>query len=404
MRTFTVCRGLLLLVGLSLLLLLTGCWDRTEINDVALITGAAIDKVDDSHILLSVQIFVPRSTPGSGGGSGMSGQSSNVGNQATIVTSAKGENIADALSHIQERLPRTLFWGHAEVFIFSEAVAKDGIRDEIDYLMRAPQPRERAFMFVAKDNARKILENQTFLERNSSEAMREVAKEKLSLSVTLADLAQMLVDEPGAAALPCIEMLPASSEKNYDRVPTPINGTAIFRNGKMVGAIDEFTTRGVLWIRDEIKQAVITVNPPEGNGTVSLRLITSHTKLKPMIRNGKWSIDIQIRTENNALQNSTKYKISSDPQALKTIQMAMNDDIEERVVLALNQIQKGMGADIFDFAGTFHRAYPKQWQQNKANWDEIYPNVEVTIHPNATIQRPGLTSIKEVEEKERSGQ
>ncbi|NQX58769.1 Ger(x)C family spore germination protein [Paenibacillus qinlingensis] len=390
-------RGFLLALVLSLLPL-TGCWDRIEVNDVALITGAAIDKVGPNTILLSVQIFVPRSSSNNA----MGNQGANVGNQASIVTSATGENIADALSHIQEKLPRKLFWGHSEVFIFSEDIAKDGIRDEIDYLMRAPQPRERAYMYVAKGKARQMLTTQSFLERNSAEIMREISKGKLSLSTTLAELARMLVDETGAAATPWIDMQPVSAPNNYDSMPSPVNGTAIFRDGKLVGVIDEFTTRGVLWIRNDIKQAVVTVNPEENSlNSVSLRLITSRTKIRPLIKNGTWSMDIQIRTENNALQNSTSLKISADPEAVKIIETAMNKDIEDRVRIALNKVQKELKADIFDFGGAFHRAYPKEWEQNKGNWEEIFPKLEVTIHPHATIQRPGLTSIKEVEFEEK---
>ncbi|MDR6549238.1 Ger(x)C family spore germination protein [Paenibacillus qinlingensis] len=392
-------RGLLFALVPSLLML-TGCWDRIEVNDVALITGAAIDKVGPNTILLSVQIFVPRTSSNNG----MGGQGANVGNQASIVTSATGENIPDALSHIQEKLPRKLFWGHAEVFIFSEDIAKDGIRDEIDYLMRAPQPRERAYMYVTKGKARQMLTTQSFLERNSAEIMREISKGKLSLSVTLADLAHMLVKETGAAATPWIEMLPASAPNNYDSIPSPVNGTAIFKDGKMVGVVDEFTTRGILWIRNEIKQAVVTVNPEEKSpNSVSLRLTTSKTKIKPLIHNGIWTLDIQIRTENNALQNSTNLKLSSDPKAVKIIESAMNEDIEDRVRIALNKVQKELQADIFDFGGAFHRAYPKEWEQQKSHWEDIFPTIEVTIQPHATIQRPGLTSIKEVgiEEKPR---
>ncbi|OAS16125.1 hypothetical protein A8708_05910 [Paenibacillus oryzisoli] len=380
------------------MILLTGCWDRIEVNDVALITGAAVDKIGPNTILLSVQIFVPRSSSNNA----MSDQGANVGNQASIVTSATGENIADALSHIQEKLPRKLFWGHSEVFLFSEDIAKDGIRDEIDYLMRAPQPRERAYMYVVKGMARQMLTTQSFLERNSAEVMREISKGKLSLSTTLADLARMLVDETGAAATPWIKMLPVSAPNNYNNIPTPVNGTAVFLHGKLVGVVDEFTTRGVLWIRNEINQAVVTVNPEENSpSSVSLRLISSSTKIKPVIKNGIWSLDIQIRTENSALQNSTSLKISADLKDVTIIEAAMNKDIEDRVRIALNRIQKELKADIFDFGGAFHRAYPKEWEQNKAHWEEIFPKIEVTIHPHATIQRPGLTNIKEVELEEK---
>ena len=38
--------------------LLSGCWDRVEVNDLAIVTAAVIDKKDDNQIELSNQILV----------------------------------------------------------------------------------------------------------------------------------------------------------------------------------------------------------------------------------------------------------------------------------------------------------------------------------------------------------
>ena len=51
------------------ILFLSGCWDRVEVNDLAIVTAAAIDKRDDNQIELSIQIFIPKSLS-SGGGQG----------------------------------------------------------------------------------------------------------------------------------------------------------------------------------------------------------------------------------------------------------------------------------------------------------------------------------------------
>ncbi|WP_407870904.1 Ger(x)C family spore germination protein [Paenibacillus sp. P36] len=372
--------------------LLTGCWDRTEVNDLALVTGAAIDKYDDRSIELTLQIFIPRSPGGGGGGLESSNKGGSV--QTSLVKSAVGVDIADAMSKIQEKMPRKIFWGHAEIIIFGESVARQGVRDEVDYLMRAPQPRERSFMYVCKGSAREILEMNTRLERNSSEIMREIAKSKIILSVTLADLAQMLTNQSGAAALPYIELLGANTPRNHDDTGSFTNYTAIFKDDKMVGTIDDPTTRGLLWLRDEIKTAVVTVTPEGVSGHVSLRLLKSETKLEPIIENGKWRMNVWIHTEDDALQNTTSLDIASDHQAVKRVEAAMNDDIEERVAVALRKVQQGFKTDIFDFAGEFHRAYPKEWRQNQKRWNEIFPNVEVTVQSDARMLRPGLSSIK----------
>ena len=50
---------LFLLYACMSLLCLTGCWDRVEVNDLAIVTGTAIDKKDD-EIELTIQIFRPK--------------------------------------------------------------------------------------------------------------------------------------------------------------------------------------------------------------------------------------------------------------------------------------------------------------------------------------------------------
>ncbi|MBP1962627.1 Ger(x)C family spore germination protein [Paenibacillus aceris] len=382
----------LALTASVLSLLLTGCWDRTEVNDLALVTGAAIDKYDDTSIELTLQIFIPRG-PGGGGG-GLENSNKGGSTQTSLVKSAIGVNIADAVSKLQEKMPRKIFWGHTEIIIFGEAVARRGIRDDIDYLMRAPQPRERAFMYVCKGSARQILEMNTRVERNSSETMREIGKSKIILSVTIVDFAQMLANQSGAAALPFIELLQPTTAKNHDQTESFINQTAVFKDDKMVGSIDDPTTRGLLWLRDEIKTAVVTVTPAGTSGNVSLRLLKSQTKLKPLIENGKWKMNVWIHTEDDALQNTTELDLVSDPEAVKKVEAAMDLDIERRVGEALHKVQQVLKADILDFSGEFHRAYPQEWRQNQKRWNEIFPNVEVTVQSDAKMLRPGLSSVK----------
>ena len=107
-RTFT----LFLLICLTSIVL-TGCWDRTEINDLAFILAAGMDKGKKNNIELSVLIFIP-SPQQSGQGSGMSGGGSSG---QSFVRSAEGETVADAMARLQEALTRKVFWGQNEVLL-----------------------------------------------------------------------------------------------------------------------------------------------------------------------------------------------------------------------------------------------------------------------------------------------
>ncbi|MFD0679802.1 MULTISPECIES: Ger(x)C family spore germination protein [unclassified Paenibacillus] len=386
-------RKVLLIVSLLIILMmLTGCWDRTEVNDLALVLATGIDKKDDKTIELSVQVFIPRA---SGGGGGMAGSGSGSGGggstEQTLVRSEEGTTIADAIAKLQEKLPRKIFWGHGEVFVIGEKMAKEGIREHIDFLMRDPEPRERADVLVCKGKAKAVMGLFPPLERSSSEVLREMAKTRIGVQTTVKDLAQMLAGDAGTIALPWVEILPPMPDKKEKQTIPYIIGTAVFKKDKMVGRIDDKVTRGLLWLRNEIKSAIVTVTPKEADGHVSTRLLHSKTELIPEIKDEKWTMTVRIETEDDVIQNTTNLNLMN-PKFVNKIENDLKEDIEKRIKMALDQGQKKFKADIFGFADAFHRKYPKQWEEAKERWDEIFPEIEVNIEAKAKILRPGLST------------
>jgi spore germination protein KC len=379
-----------LLVFCLIILLLTGCWDRMEINDLAFVMGAAIDQKSEGLIELSVQVFIPKS--GGGAQSTSSTSSSKASTQEqTMVRSAEGVSVADAISHLQERLPRELFWGHNEIYIFGHTRAEQGIREDIDFMLRSSQPRERANVFVSKGKAKDTLKLMPPLERNSSEVLRELSKFHIGMDVTLLELSEMLTGDTNTAVLPLIVTLPSESGKPPTQTISYIHGSAILKNAKMIGEIDIQATRGILWLRDEIKSSIFTVAPEQSKGYISLRMIRSSTQLIPQIMDGIWSMRVQIEADNDVQQNTTG-KSLMDPDWLHTVEDSVDKAIQERLQIALKPAQKKLHADIFRFADAFHRKYPKEWSQAKDHWSEVFSSMKVEVISHSRIRRPGVSN------------
>lgn len=83
----------------------------------------------------------------------------------------------------------------------------------------------------------------------------------------------------------------------------------------------------------------------------------------------------------------------TDPKVVKMLQKLIEKKIKKKVELALEEVQKGLKSDIFGFAEAFHREYPTVWKTEKYRWDEIYPDVEVTIDVKVNIRRQGMNSV-----------
>ena len=376
----------LVFLALSVLaLLISGCWDSTEVNDLAVITTVGLDLAEDRQLELSVKIYLtsPAASQQSGGGmsepgGGDSGKS--------VVRWAKGVNMADAASKLQKLITRKVFWGQAEAFIFGERLAREGLTEPMDYLIRHPTPRERANVFVSESTAKEVLLLDPPIERSVADALREMAKSQTGLNITMKELAQMMAGKSKAAVIPIVKIQP----KQENQEPFVfVQGTAILKNGKMVGLMDDDVTRGVMWLRNEVKRATVTVTPKNTQGYVSVQMLRSRTRLIPQIQGDDWSITVRIEALDEIIQNTTDLDLSV-PKHLEQLEKALGDDINHRMNMALAQAQKKMKADIFQFADEFYRKYPKEWGKNKDRWDEIFPNVDVRLETNVKIARPGL--------------
>jgi len=368
------------------ILLLSGCWDRVEINDLAIVTAAAIDIKDDDQIELSLQVFIPKALS-VGGGQGGSGQGGG-GGATTLVRSQRGSNISDALSKLQSKIPRKVFWGQCKVFIFGEKLAKQGIQEQMDFLLRHPQPRERAYLYVSKGNPKAALESIPPLERYSGEVIRELSDLHIGMQVTIQDVQEGLIGVAQAGALPLIKILPpAKGEEKLQGIPY-IVGTAVFKKDKMVGTMSEKATRGILWLRNEMEAYTVSVKPEGVKGDVSLNPVSARVKLIPQIRNDKWKMLVNINTEGAVIQNGTNLALTS-PKSLQTVEKAYQEDIQKRIELAIQQAQHEMKADIVKFGKEFYRKYPKEWKEVEDRWAEVFSEMEVEVNVEAHIRRQG---------------
>ncbi|MGP0690229.1 Ger(x)C family spore germination protein [Priestia aryabhattai] len=393
-----IIKTLTILLFFSASFLLTGCWDRREVNDTALVLGAAIDKGKGKQIKLTVQVLIPQAASSQQQGGGGAGPSSQV-----LMRSAVGENMADAMSKLQVELPRKIFWGHCKTYIIGEKLArKGGLHEQIDFLLRHPEPREHAYLFVSKGKAADILEFKPTLELYAGEGLRKLSKMHIFVSTTIKDFEQMVTGDAGGALLPVINMVPFIHGNKEETVPS-ITGTAIFKRDKMVGQIDFKVTRGLLWLRNEVEATAVTIKPKKGE-SISLDPIRETTKLIPTIKNGKWKILAKITSEGTIVQNGSNLDVMS-PQITKRIEKDVEKDIKERINQSLKQVKKGMNVDAFGFADAFHRKYPKEWAKVKDHWDTVLPDVDVKVDIKTRVRRPGLSTTpaglkeKEVEKK-----
>lgn len=367
----------------------SGCWDRLEVNDLALVMATGIDDVEDGKVKLSVQIFVPKKA---GGTTSVGGdQPSGGGGSQTIVKEATGISVADAASRLQTTMSRRLTWEHDEVFIFGEKRAEHGIEEDMDFLLRSRQTRERANLFVSEGMAIDVLRLSPRLERDMAETLREMTILQIGPDISMFELLQMMRSTGKSAVLPYIQKLPSQPGESPENTVSFITGSAVLKNGKTVGRLNMRLTRGLLWLRNETKEATLTFKPEGMPGSVSLRMLRSRAVLVPSIRADRWSVHVKIDNEAVLLQNTTG-GIVTDEAWVQTIERSASQSIRSRIEETVEASQRQFNADIFGLADLFRKHYPKHWKKARADWDSVFKEIRIELDVKTHVKRPGMSN------------
>lgn len=378
-----------------ILFVLTGCWSRVEINDIAIVTATAIDKMRNGKIRIALQVAIPKKLgPAGDGGSGGA-------METTMLISETGENVMDASRKLQEKFPRRIFFSHSRNLIIGERAAKDGVFPILSFFARGREARLRGFILFSKGEAARILKPAPNIERYTSETIREELKAGVGLQIMQKDFIDMLTTEGISPAAAQVAITHTEKGKKNSNLNPAIIGTAVFRQDKLAGWIDAKDTRGVLWLRNEAEKSTLIVTVPEekGGGKIGVQLMKGQTKVKPVLEQGKIKMKVNVDAEVELFENGSILELGN-PKVLQYVEALLEADVKKRMKSALYKAQKKFHSDIFGFGNAVYRTYPKEWkEQLKKQWNEEFPQLEVNITPHISIVRIGLY-VKSPEMKE----
>lgn len=397
MRKLLACLALLIIVAG----VLSGCWSRKELSELAIVLGAGVDRTPDDQVRLTLQIARPHAFA-AGGGEGAGGKE-----PPTWVISETGSTILDAQRKLATRISRHIYWAHNITVVFGEEAARNGIRKYTNFFSRGVQPRETAWVMVAKGEAKDILETGSALEKSSAQDIGFLSRAKTGYSVNWKDFIVMLAtrgSNPIATRVDIMEsgITPggATQDKPVKRKGVAFTGTAVFQQEKLVGWLDESETRGLLWLRGEVLKGVITLpSLKEPGKEMSVEIIRGHTEVEPQYDGESVWFKVKIDAEGDLAEDQSIHLNILDREEQEAVEKEMAGEIEEKARLALEKAQGEYRSDIFDFGMAFHRKYPREWAELKDRWNEVFAGAGVDFEIEAHLRRSGLqgrrTSIRE---------
>lgn len=361
---------------------LCGCWNSRELDSLAIVLGVGIDQPEGpDKVKITAQVVRPGiiSSKGKDGGG-----SSNVTAYWNVENT--GDTVFGTIRDMSGKSGRRLFFPHEEILIFGESIAKEGVREYLDFFTRDPEPRNSILLLVSEGTAEEILNIPAKLDTIPSIKIANLVKNHNAITshssvATIHDFTTRLLSDTTAPVAPMIGI----SGEGENRL-MEITGTAVFKEDKMVGKLDDIEGRGLLWVLGKVKSGIIEVTDSQGS-VVSLEIIRASGKMTPVLKDGKVIIKIEITEEGN-IGEYTGSESLANTSMIALLEQKKTDAIRNEILAAFEKARE-LDADIFGFGDAIYEKYPKEWKSMKSNWDEIFPEVELEISIQAKLRLMG---------------
>lgn len=363
-------------------LMLSGCWNSRELDNLSIVMGFGIDKSEKEDMVdVTAQLAIIQSGDS---GTGTSGSQKSQGDSFWNIKGT-GENLFSIMRDLTHQTSRKLYAPHNQVVIFGYDFAKEGVRDYIDLLLRDHETRLTVYVLVARGKASDIFEVKPKLQSITSLAISELIETQGATSETpqvrLMDFFERLISETTAQIAPIIYTTQDGEEEVLK-----VAGTAVFKQGSLVGELDNTQTRGLLWVLGQVNSGALTVEAP--GGSAELEIISAQSSVNIELNDdGSISANIKIIESGNIAGQKGSGDLS-DPENVLILKQNAQYMIGNEVMLCVEKA-KELDADVFGFGEMVYKKYPAEWKNLKDNWDELFKTIKVTVEVDASIRGSG---------------
>ena len=392
-----------LLILQILCIILSGCWDRRELQERSIVLAVGIDLVESSQHqqLVSkpaerLETFVSPVSPRPfrlsihllSLTSGKKDSQPSGNTPQTYVLTSTGLSFFEMVRDIASKNSHALWFEHMQIIIISEEVLKEyPLAVVLDFFHRDSEFRWRTRLFTTPGEARTILTKQfptgepggLFLAsvfRNSARNPHIPAS-----NVDLGSTIQRL-DNEADIVLPRLEM---------DGNDLKLKGMALFKQDKLIAFADEYAIKGLKFILGLEKSALVSVQCPDHPGHVGVFELFRHDTLyEPHVDGDSiyFTLSIAMRGNLGELSCANLHGPTSKPEVLKRFTSLITSEIQHNIAYS-HDVCRQTGVDAMRFANLLKAHKPEAWAKVKNNWDEVFPTIPIYTSVKVAISNIG---------------
>ncbi|MGG3888865.1 Ger(x)C family spore germination protein [Metabacillus fastidiosus] len=379
-------------IFIILLVLLAGCWNRREMNELAIAVGLGIDRQDDQY-LVTVQIVNPGEIAAQKGG----GRATPV-----LIYQETGDTVMEAFRRLTTVAPRKIYTAHLRMVIIGEKLAEEGFGETLDLLSRSREMRTDYYIAVAKDlkaeNVLKVLTSLEDIPANQLFSSLETSEKAWAptTSVTLDELIPDIVSKGKEANLTGIKIRgnvqEGETSENVKQIEAPTKlqyeGIAVFKNDRLIGWLDEDESKGLNYSLGKVKSTIVDITCPN-EGKIGIEIIRTKADVETKVKNGRLTGMIRVEAEGNIADVECRKAELAKTVTIHDFEKKGEESIKEKIEAVINASQQKYKADIIGFGEALQLSNPVYWKKNEKEWSEKFLDIPIEIETDLKIRRIG---------------
>ncbi|MFC5452770.1 Ger(x)C family spore germination protein [Paenibacillus aestuarii] len=375
--------GLCLILS-SLLLLLGGCWDLNNIENLNFVNAIGMDYANQEYIAYGQMVDYATTAK----------QENGKSTQPSIVWvgQGRGKTVNLAITNLYQTAQNRIIWSHVGAMVLSERMIQHGFDDMNDANLRYRELRVTPWIYGTHENMDQLFSTQSFFNLSHLSTLLHEPIETYRQRSWIQPMRYLYfisdILEPGkTVALPSVSINKDQWTTNQKATAKlEISGAFIIHNDVYKGWLDNAQLRGLRWMNTRTKRSPIVIRD-DGKAIATVSLEKPHVQVNS--RSGKdqkpkYSIRVQLIGNIVDL-----YK----PITEKTIQQKTEAAVENELRLTYKE-SLNIRADVFQLEYYLYKDHYPQWQaQNQQHLLRLDEDSLVDIQVHVDILNTGMTRV-----------
>lgn len=383
-----------ILIVLLFPILLSGCWDKIEINRKFFISTIGIDVGEDINDIREIKEInskdpfqereIKKYKITYGFPDIASSESGKSANPELKLLTTEAFSLENAIVNGTAKSSRALYFGHTKLLLISESILKneDAFKEIMDYMERQHTMNRMMYVLLCKGNAEDFIKYKPITEKNIegylSGLMLNNKKNATILPVTLNELI-ILLRTNGNAMIPEISM-------DYEKKELHLSGVNVISKFKTVGTLNgvEVTDIELMRGKQQNGEKVVYIK----DHPLDLEIDGVKSDLRVEENNGVITASVNLFIEGSLKSYYFGEKVLDD-EFIKEGEESFNISLSNECEKVINITQGEFGVDLIKIREHIEKYNPKLYKKIEDNWEEEYKNMNIKVTVVTKIRRNG---------------